>query len=107
MKCQKPQLEKPAGARGGKAADKVVAQVSKPAVSQGFQPADAANANAPSGCGRAADLEIGDTADWEVCATVSPFAATARRATLSTALQEAGFPLSKGLTDLLNPKQSH
>ncbi|MBI4327616.1 MAG: hypothetical protein HY674_20485 [Chloroflexi bacterium] len=43
--------------RGGlsRDVDKVVAQVSQPAVSQGFQPADAANPNTLSDFGRDAD----------------------------------------------------
>ncbi len=40
---------------GSKAVDKVVTQVSEPAVSQCFQPADAANSNARSDFERAAD----------------------------------------------------
>ncbi|MCI0534564.1 MAG: hypothetical protein L0Z50_04990 [Verrucomicrobiales bacterium] len=47
------------------AIDKVVAQVSKPAVSQGFQPADAAKPNPPLVWEAFADLEIGDTAGLE------------------------------------------
>src|SRR5688500_11456640 len=49
--------------------DKVVAQVSKPAVSQSFQPADAAKSNTHCLPERTADLEIGDTAGLETCAT--------------------------------------
>src|SRR5688572_8994448 len=63
--------------RSSQAIDKVVAQVSKPAVSQGFQPADAAKSNTHSRLGRAADLEIGDTAGLETCATACQRDATA------------------------------
>jgi hypothetical protein len=45
--------------------DKVVAQVSKPAVSQSFQPADAATLGTRLSCQRRADLEVGDTAGWK------------------------------------------
>jgi hypothetical protein len=45
-----------------------VAQVSQPAVSQCFQPANRPNLRAP-GIFNACRLGIGDTAGWETCAT--------------------------------------
>jgi len=52
--------------------DKVVAQVSKPAVSQSFQPADAVTLGTRLNFQRRADLEVGDTAGLETCATSVP-----------------------------------
>ena len=47
----------------------VVAQVSKPAVSRVSKPADASEHARHRGFQRPADLEIGDTAGLETCAT--------------------------------------
>jgi hypothetical protein len=52
--------------------DKGVAQVSKPAVSQSFQPADAATLGTRLNIQRRADLEVGETAGLETCATFWP-----------------------------------
>src|SRR5438552_241915 len=49
--------------------DEVVAQVSKPAVSRVSKPADASRDGVPSVFRRPADLEVGDTAGLETCAT--------------------------------------
>ena len=49
--------------------DKLVAQVSKPAVSQSFQPADAATFRTRLNFQRRADLEFGDIGGLETCAT--------------------------------------
>ncbi len=46
-----------------------VAQTSQSAVSQVSQPAGASSFPTRSDSGRAADLEVGDTAGWETCAT--------------------------------------
>ena len=48
-----------------------VAQTSKSAVSQGFQPAGRPSFSTSAGLATLRRLEIGDTADWEVCATIS------------------------------------
>src|SRR5437763_16929602 len=53
-----------------RAVDKVVAQVSKPAVSRVSKPADALNWSGPIVLPRTADLEVGDTAGLETCATL-------------------------------------
>jgi type I restriction enzyme M protein len=49
--------------------DKTVAQVSKPAVSRVSKPADATTGRGAKQFGRPADLEVGDTAGLETCAT--------------------------------------
>ena len=69
-----------------KAVDKVVAQVSKPAVSQGFQPADAADASGHSDFGRAADWKSAIQQIWKPALHLPPPAAAPRSTTLSTAL---------------------
>ena len=48
----------------------MVPQTSQSAVSQGFQPANRPHGQRARALPRPADLEIGDTADWEVCGTV-------------------------------------
>ena len=48
----------------------MVPQTSQSAVSQGFQPANHPRCPRSRAFPRPADLEIGDTADWEVCGTV-------------------------------------
>ncbi len=55
-------------------AEAVVAQISKSAVSQVSKPAGRAQADARSSGRRPADLEIGDTAGLETCATDQPVA---------------------------------
>ena len=50
---------------------RIVAQTSQSAVSQGFQPASRPHCRASLIFGSAADLEIGDTADLEVCGTTA------------------------------------
>jgi hypothetical protein len=60
------------GAARGKVVDKGVSQVSKPAVSQSFQPADAATLGTRLNIQRRADLEVGETAGLETCATFWP-----------------------------------
>src|SRR2546422_11581619 len=53
-----------------KAVDKLVAQSSKPAVSQVSKPATRPNSRTLPDFPRSADLEIGDTAGLETCATL-------------------------------------
>ena len=72
--------------------DKVVAQVSKPAVSQSFQPADAATLGTRLNFQRRADLEVGDTAGLETCATSPQLALALDHAIPLSCVDAAPFP---------------
>jgi len=67
-----------------------VAQTSRSAVSQAFQPADAGQFPAHQRFERAADRNVGETADWKVCATACP------RARFRKAGHRFGFSRSSG-----------
>src|SRR5207253_2760104 len=67
LQCNRPTCSQAARIFAGPLG--AVAQVSQPAVSQCFQPANAGNFRRCSVFSTFCRLEIGDTAGWETCAT--------------------------------------
>ena len=74
------------------AREEIVAQTSKSAVSRVSKPADATQSNQPSKSRRHADLEIGDTAGLETCATKTNL-------TLAVELTDFSVYYSQGVAD--------
>src|SRR5882724_10620102 len=78
-----------------------IAQTSRSAVSQAFQPADAGRFAARQRFGCAADRNVGDTADWKVCATCNGVEAR------QTSAVPPGQRVTSALTPALSPEALH